>query len=384
VRPATQKVSVRLDRVRHLLGVEVPEKEAMAILAALGYKPVQNDRVVECTIPTWRRTDVTREADLIEEIARLWGYNKVPTEDAITIQVASPDARHSFVSRVGRFLNSYGFYETVNVTFVDAAVSEAFGGKSAKDLSVREELRKGANLLRDNLIGSLAQVMRLNTNMKNPSCRVFEISATFKSRPGQLPDEKTRLGLICDADMRVLRGAVEGLVKMLNRDADIVFAPTKLSWAAIAADIHVDGKPIGCAGMIDKSVLEKLGIDAPIACAGELDCESLMALQSGPVQVRPIPRFPAISRDLSIVIDEQVKWAQIASAVTGAAPKEMEHLQFVDIYRGKGVPAGKKSLTLSLRFRDEDGTLTHEQVDAMQAAILKQIEKSAGAVLRTA
>ena len=384
VRPAAQKVSVRPDRVRHLLGVEVPEKEAVAILAALGYQPVQNGRAVECTIPTWRRTDVTREADLIEEIARLWGYNRVPTDNAITIEVASPDARHAFATRVGQFLNSCGFYETVNVTFVDAAIAEAFGGKSAGVLSVREELRKGANLLRDNLVGSLAQVLRLNTNMKNPSCKVFEMSATFKSRPGQLPDEKTKLGLICDADMRVLRGAVEGLVKMLNRDADIAFAPARLPWAGIAADIRVDGRTIGYAGMIDRSVLERLGIDAPVACAGELDCEALMALQCGPVQVRPIPRFPAISRDLSIVIDEQVKWAQIAAAVTSAAPREMEHLQFVDIYRGKGVPAGRKSLTLSLRFRDEDGTLTHEQVDEMQAAILRQLETSAGAVLRTA
>jgi phenylalanyl-tRNA synthetase beta chain len=152
--------------------------------------------------------------------------------------------------------------------------------------------------------------------------------------------------------------------------------PRKLPWAGIAADIVVAGNTIGYAGMMDKSVLDSVGIDAPLACAAELDCGMLMALQTGPAQVRPIPKFPAICRDLSIVIDEQVKWADIAAAVSSAATK--------DIYRGKGIPGGRKSLTLSLRFRDEDGTLTHEQVDAMQAAILKQLENSAGAVLRTA
>jgi phenylalanyl-tRNA synthetase beta chain len=121
-----------------------------------------------------------------------------------------------------------------------------------------------------------------------------------------------------------------------------------------------------------------------VASAAELDCEMLAALQAGPAQVRPIPRFPAIDRDLSIVIDEQVRWAEVSAAVARAATNEMEQVRFVDIYRGKGVPSGKKSLTLSLRFRDEDGTLTHDQVDAMQAAILRQLEGSVGAALRTA
>jgi phenylalanyl-tRNA synthetase beta chain len=383
-KPQQRKTSVRLARIKQVLGVDVPAGEATKILAALGFEPALVGDRIDCTTPTWRRSDVTREADLIEEIARIWGYGKVPTEKTITIEVAPPDARHVFTRKLGRFLNSCGFFETVNITFVDAAIADVFGGPAARELAVREELRKGANLLRDNLIGSLAQVLRLNTNMKNSPCKAFEISATFKARPGGLPEEKTKLGLICDADMRVLRGAVEGLVRTLSRDSEVVFMPKKFSWAGIAADIMVDGKLLGFAGMMDKGILEKVGIDAPVACAAELDCDMLMALQAGPSQVRSIPKFPAIDRDLSIVLDEQVKWADIAAAVAKAATKEMEQVQFVDIYRGKGIPGGKKSLTLSLRFRDEDGTLTHEQVDVMQATILKQLETSAGAVLRTA
>jgi phenylalanyl-tRNA synthetase beta chain len=378
------RTSVRLARVRHVLGVEVPPADAVRILSALGFQPKLAGESIECIVPTWRRNDVTREADLIEEVARIWGYGRVPTEKSITIEVAPLDARHAFMTRLGRFLNSCGFFETVSVTFIDASIADVFGGPTARDLSVREELRKGANLLRDNLIGSLAQVLRLNRNMKNSPCMAFEISATFKARAGHLPEEKTRLGLICDGDMRVIRGAVEGLIAMLNRDASVTFEPVRLQWAGVAANIVVNGKVVGYAGMVDKGVLDKVGIDAPLACAAELDCDMLMALQSGPAQVRPIPRFPAIDRDLSIVIDEQVRWADITSAVALAATGELEQVRFVDIYRGKGVASGRKSLTLSLRFRDEDGTLTHEQVDAMQAAILKQLEGSVGAVLRTA
>jgi phenylalanyl-tRNA synthetase beta chain len=383
-KPQQLQVDVRFKRIKQVLGIDVPQQEAVAILKALGFVPQLSPEKISCTVPTWRRSDVTREADLIEEIARIWGYGKVPTEKNITIEVAPVDARHAFSRKISRFLNSCGFFETVNVTFIDASIAEVFGGPTAKDLSVREELRKGANLVRDNLIGSLAQVLRLNRNMKNSPCKAFEISATFKAKSGQLPEEKTSLGLICDGDLRVLRGAVEGLVAMINRDAIVSFEPAKLPWAGISASIVVNGKTIGYAGMMDKAVLDKVGIDAAAASAAELDCQMLAALQSGPMQVRQIPRFPAIDRDLSILLDEEVRWAQVESAVRQSATTELQQVRFVDIYRGKGVPSGKKSLTLSLRFRDEDGTLTHEQVDSMQAAILKQLEGTLGAALRTA
>ncbi|HSV27147.1 MAG TPA: phenylalanine--tRNA ligase subunit beta, partial [Sedimentisphaerales bacterium] len=276
------KVAVRLARIRHLLGIEVPCRQAMDILSSLGFEPARNGETIECTIPSWRRSDVTREADLIEEIVRIWGYGKVPTGNKITIEVAPPDSRHLFVSRAGMFLNACGFFETVNVTFVDPVIAQIFGGAAAEALSVREELRKGANILRDNLIGSLVQALRLNMNMKNRPCKIFEIAATFKSRSGQLPEEKLKLGLVCDADMRILRGAVEGLAKMLNRNAGLTFVPTKLPWAGIAAEIAVGGNVIGCAGMLDRLVLDKVGIDASAVCAAELDCSMLMNLESGP------------------------------------------------------------------------------------------------------
>jgi phenylalanyl-tRNA synthetase beta chain len=106
-------------------------------------------------------------------------------------------------------------------------------------------------------------------------------------------------------------------------------------------------------------------------------------LQTGPVKVKSIPKFPAIERDLSIVIDEEVRWADITAAVNKKSPEELEEVHFVGIYRGKGISSGKKSLTLTLRFRDQDGTLTHETVDRLQDDILKSITNSTGGQLRT-
>jgi phenylalanyl-tRNA synthetase beta chain len=117
--------------------------------------------------------------------------------------------------------------------------------------------------------------------------------------------------------------------------------------------------------------------------AAELDFERLAALQRGPVKVKPISRFPAIERDLSLIIDESITWADIVAAVNKKAPSELEDARFVGIYRGKGIQTDKKSVTLSLRFRDQDGTLTHQKVDSFEADIVKNLTKSVGAELRT-
>jgi phenylalanyl-tRNA synthetase beta chain len=120
-----------------------------------------------------------------------------------------------------------------------------------------------------------------------------------------------------------------------------------------------------------------------IPCAAELDFTALMELHSGVEKIKPIPRFPAIVRDLSIIIEEGVRWSDIITAIDKKAPSELEGIEFVAIYRGEPIPAAQKSVTLSLRFRDEDGTLTHETVDRFESDIVKALAKSIGAQLRT-
>ena len=108
-----------------------------------------------------------------------------------------------------------------------------------------------------------------------------------------------------------------------------------------------------------------------------------MAFSKGVAKVKPIPRFPSIQRDLSLIVDEGIRWADVVTAIKRAACSELEHVEFVDIYRGEAIDAGKKSVTLSLRFRDEDGTLTHETVDGREANILRSLSEGVGAQLRT-
>jgi phenylalanyl-tRNA synthetase beta chain len=385
-RPQRQEVTVRLSRLSTLLGIEVPQEQVLKILSALYFEPRLRDGAVVCTVPTWR-ADISREVDLIEEVIRVHGYDKVPTRKRIQIEATAADPRQKLAASMGTFLNGCGFYETVTVGFVDGPTADLFRPPGGPEhLSVRDVTRQGSNLLRQTLLGSLLGVLKTNVNAKNLPCRLYEIADTFipSGTRNTLPHERTKLGLVTDDGLRRLRGAVEGLIKNINRTADVEFEPVELLWAQVGARVVVNGRAIGAAGVFSEAVRAKFDFKDLAPCGAELDFGELMQLKGAPTRIRPIPRFPAIERDLSLVVAEETRWADIVRAVRSSAPAELEDIQFVDIYHGKSIPAGQKSITLSLRFRDEDGTLTHDAVDGYQAAILRSLGAAVGAELRTA
>jgi len=384
-RKTQKQVTLRLSRLSKLLGVQIPSEEVLRILSALSFKPQLKEDLIVCTVPSWR-SDIEREVDLIEEVARVYGYDKIPTESKISIEVIPVDNRQKMIESIGTYLNGCGFYETINVGFVDSSIAALFTpGDVREHLGVNDVTRKSANLLRQTLIASLLNVLKTNVNAKNLPCRIFEIADTFvpADKKGALPIEKTKLTMVCDSDFRDLRGVIEGLIKSIDREAQTVFAPADFVWAQTSAKILVDGSEYGVAGIVGRAVKQKYDFTELSPCAAELDFERLLSLQRGAVKVEPIPRFPAIQRDLSIIVDEKITWADIFDAVKIKASDELENIQFVGIYRGKGIPSGKKSVTLSLRFRDDDGTLTHETVDGFQTDIVTNLDKSVGAKLRT-
>ncbi len=380
-----RQVALRLSRLNKLLGIEVPVKKAVEILTRLSFQPRRDGDVVLCSVPSWR-SDVYREVDLIEEVARVYGYDKVPTEQKIRIEVAPVDARQKMVQAIGRYLNGCGFYETINVSFIDRSIAELFvQNQSGEHLAVKDVSRKSANLLRQSLLPSLLSVMKSNRNVGNSPCRIYEIADTFvpAGKSGGLPIEKTKLAFACDSDFRDVRGVIEGLVSCLDKNVPLTFIPMQIDWAQAGAQVLVNNKIVGIAGVLSDSVGQRLGLEDVTVCAAELDFEQLSLLQAGPVEVKPIPRFPAIKRDLSLIVPEDVPWAEIADAINRKASAELEDIRFVGIYRGKGIAAGKKSVTFSLLFRDPDGTLTHDTVDNLEAKIVSELTESVAAELRT-
>ena len=393
-KPKSKQATLRLERLKKLLGIEVPADEVMKILARLGFQPKGNGDQIICAVPSWR-SDVYREADLIEEIARVYGYGRVPAENKITIEVAPVDNRQKTIDAIGTYLTGCGFYETVTISFIDSRDAELFSQADNKQhLSVKDVTRTGTNLLRQSVLPSLFGVIKSNHNVGNVPCRIFEIADTYipTGKPGELPTEKTRLAIACDGDLRDIRGVIEGLLKNIAGETIVKFEPAEIGWAQAGLKItavrqsspQAGNTTIGIIGMASQQVLDKFDFKNTTICGAELDLEQLIKLRAVSTKIRPLPQFPAIRRDLSLVVQEEVPWADIESAARRKAPAELEELQFVDIFRGKGIPEGKKSVTLSLSFRNADGTLTHEAVDGFEKAILNELISSLGAVLRTA
>jgi len=383
-KPKPKQATLRLSRLKKLLGIEVSGDRVIQILTRLGFQPKPNGEQITCSVPSWR-SDVYREADLIEEIARVYGYDKVPAENKITIEVTPSDIRRKTIDEIATYLTGCGFYETVTISFIDSGSAELFTATDNKQhLAVKDVTRTGTNLLRQSVLPSLFGVIKSNHNVGNAPCRVFEIADTYIPAGEQLPIEKTRLAISCDGDFRDIRGVIEGLLKSITPDTAVTFEPFEIKWAQAGAKIAAGNKEIGVVGMASQEVLEKFDFKNTNICGAELDLEQLLSLRSGTSKAKALPKFPAIRRDLSLVVNEDVPWADIEAAVNRKAPDELEELRFVDIFRGKGIPAGKKSVTLSLLFRDIDGTLTHEAVDGFEKTILAELTNSLGAVLRTA
>jgi phenylalanyl-tRNA synthetase beta chain len=187
-----------------------------------------------------------------------------------------------------------------------------------------------------------------------------------------------------DDDFRVMRGVIEELVQSICLSSTLKFKPVSQKWTQAGAQILIDGEVLGVTGLLKPETAAQFDLDKQAVTAAELDFDLLLKKAGAIPAAKPIPRFPAIVRDLSLIVDEPIQWVQITSVVQDKAPAELEQIDFGGLYRGKPIPNGKKSITVSLRFRDEQGTLRHETVDGFQDAILAGLTKTLGAELRTA
>lgn len=378
-------VTMRFSRVKKLLGIEIPQQTIFEILRGLAFSPQknENDKLL-CTIPTWR-PDITREVDLIEEVGRVYGYDKIGVRHKINIEVVPVDNRQRIIAKACTYLNSCGFYESITPGFNAEPIAKLITQNAADThLAVRDESSKTANMLRSTLIGSLLEVFNRNINAGSRNIKIYELANVFKKSPDGKHTENSSLSALCDCDFRIIRGAIEGAIKTVAPSVNVSFDPAEVFWAKTGASIIVNGNIFGIAGVIKDQILSALDIKVPMVCAAEINFDMLLELKSEQIKAKPLPKFPSIVRDLSLIVDEPVQWSKIEEIVSSKAPAELEDLKFVGIYRGKPIAPGKKSVTISLCFRDEDGTLKHETVDNWQKDIVSALSAAIGAELRVA
>ncbi len=377
--------SMRLDRMNTLLGFEIDKDIVSGILEKLQFQPHYNASTnsINCTIPSWRRGDVTREADLIEEVIRIHGYDKIPQEERIHITVKVPDTYQKTRQKVIAKLNGSGYFETVNVGFAEDKHWPLFAEKDFQPIRVNEFTRKSNNALRNSLLPSLLNIRKGNQDAGNGRCDIYELAAVHRPGDQGVAQEDINLALCTDGDFQELRGVIETMISSLDKQKQLTCEPAEVLWAGqkCGAKLIIDGQTIGQAGQVSQDIIKAFDLNDNI-CMAQIDFCELMKLEGTISQLQPISRFPAITRDLSLVIAEEVAWSDIEQSIKSTQINELAQLDYVGIYRGKGIDKGSKSMTLSMIFRKDNETLTHDQVDVFQDKVMASLKENFNAKLR--
>lgn len=386
--PRGREVSMRLGRCNDLLGIDLQPQQAGAWLERLGFKPQwrrdgDQQRVV-CTVPG-HRLDIEREVDLIEEVGRMQGLESVPVGEKIHIVAKRVQPRVSARQELGRVLTAHGYHETVMFSFMDTKHGRMFVPAGEEAVMVEHERRKAEPMLRPSLLPSLLACRKSNQDVGNGHVRLFECAAVWSRRQGAIA-EQNRLGLLSDSrepqeSLRDVRGTVRELVERLAGDVEVVYIPCGAAHMLGAAHVEAGGSRLGVVGLIDPACQRVFDLQSPVVAA-ELSLEGLLAGYPPNRAVRQLPRFPAIERDLSVVVKEPVAWADIQQQVLATQPALLEDLLFLGVYRGQPVPKGSKSVSFRMLFRDPGCTLRHDQVDSQVAVVVQRLETQLGAQLR--
>jgi phenylalanyl-tRNA synthetase beta chain len=393
----TLQLSMRFKRFHEIVGIPVASDRAIAILSALGFTPwteegiefkTTDDDQLFVRVPP-HRLDVDREIDLIEEVARVHGYHNIPTLDRVTHAVSPESTRERAMKAIRSAMVECGFNEAVTLTFIPAAQAEPFAQAFRGTAIHSQHNGWKSEALRPSLLPSLLAVRRTNQYAGIPDAHVFETAATFLQQgdPQTPPLERRTLSAVA-GDLTALTGMLRLLAQRLNPATSVRVSPQDFPFYIRGTSGEVilqapDGtSATGNVGLFTPELQKQF--DLRHAAAGcELDLEPLINIFQPIRRAQPVPRYPGVTRDLSIVVEEAVRWADVENAINATGLPHLDNIDFVTTFRNAQIGEGKKSLTLTLEFRDPARTLTSEEVDAQMKSAIELLTKQFNAALRT-
>jgi phenylalanyl-tRNA synthetase beta chain len=387
---APRPIRLRWTRPTRILGIDISAPEAKTTLVKLGCEPVAEDSESGTFRPPTFRRDLTREIDLVEEVGRIHGYADVPENRAVPL-VAAPRRRAERVAEAVRgMLGGFGYCEAVTLTAMESSLATAVRvWSAAAPIATDHSKFRQTNALRQSLLPSLLGTLAFNEARGNRGVGLYEIAHVFLPNADGLPTEPPMVGmawLVDGADKnadawRQVRGHVEALFGKLRASATL--QPTEIAGLASAgcAEWRANDRRVGAIGCPGRALLERTELRGSAVLA-EFDLGWLTEAAELVVQVQPIPDRPAVERDLAVVFDEAVRWTDVEAVARAQAGEALEALEFVDLYRGKQVPDGKKSLAFRLTYRAPDRTLTKDEVDERQQRIVAALAEKLGGSLR--
>jgi len=401
--PAPAEVTLEHEKINSIIGVEIDQAFTQKILNTLGLKTRKNGGGFIVTPPSFRQ-DIQRDVDLAEEVARLYGYEKIPaTFPNMTMRPATENRQQKLIKTIRNSMSKAGFSEVINYSFFNADVLDALNlphdDKRRKTILIRNPLRKDESSMRTTLLPALIKNLSLNLNRGEKMLRFFEVSKVFFDSGEKLPIEVSQMAAIFHKDKSSslwmgkhdgfydLKGAFEILLHDLKiGNCRFVQDPTLLEpyhHPMQSCSLMVRDEIIGSLGVLHPAVSESFEITDDISILEIYDIMKLLENSSGSIQFVSLPKFPYVERDLAIIVSFDVTHERIRKEIFNINSSLIESVQLFDIYRGKPIPKDKKSLAFSIRYRAGDRTLTDEEVDSLHTSIVDRLKNLLNAELRS-
>ena len=384
-KPAT-RLALEPEKINALLGTELSAELMRDILAKLGFGFEGEDVIV----PSWRG-DVEHYSDLAEEVARFYGYNEIPTRFTGAISSCGGFSPEQSCERlVGQTCRSLGLDEIITYSFISPSYYDKI--RMPKDDARRDSLRilnplgEDTSIMRTTILPSMLEIISRNFNYRNKSAALYEIGRVYQKRPDGLADEPRVLSLGAygpEMDFFTLKGWVEAILDALGtaKPRFVQERENPSYHPGRCAKLCVGGQEVGVLGQIHPLVAENYGVDAEIYCA-ELSFDALFALQGGVPVYKPLPRFPAVTRDIAVVCDAAIPVGDMSEHILRSGGQYLVGCRPFDVYMGSHIEKGKKSVAFSLSMRSDDQTLTDEHAEETVRKVLNALKERFDAVMR--
>jgi phenylalanyl-tRNA synthetase beta chain len=402
------RIALRRSRIERLIGACPPHEEVVKILQGLGFAVDDSGLALQVVVPSFRR-DIAQEDDLVEEIIRVWGYDKVPSalSRAGQLQPVTRPADLTLARAVTDALTAAGLSQAVTYAFVDPGRLATMGWSAPGALiALQNPISVERSVLRPSLAPGLLDVVALNGSRQIPDVRVFEIGQIFaphRDEDGDRPAHEELWLAVVMTGQRGARAWHAGRERVDVYDAkgaaELVVGAAGVGEASVtpyapgqgpryleegrAAALTAGGREIGWFGEVALHVREAFDLPAPLFLA-EVSLTALLALPRLPIRYEPLPRFPAVQRDLAVVVPADVTAGQVEAAIRAMKLPLLSRITLFDVYEGGQVGAGKRSLAWSLTFLASDRTLTDKEVNDLHAKIVAEVGRRFAAEIRGA
>ncbi len=373
------RVKLEVEWINSFLGIDLTREEMVKTLTSLGFT-MDGDMIL---VPYYR-IDIEHKADIAEEIARIYGYNNIPTTAPTGTARGVVTPRQKFERSINETMLSLGCYEIMTYSFISPKYYDNIllpaDSELRNSVTITNPLGEDTSIMRTTTIPSMMEIVSRNYNNRNPYLWAYEIGMEYRPAEGQeLPDENPMLtiGLYGNgADFYTLKGMTEMLFDRIGvEDLDIAPCSDNPTFhPGRCAVLSKDGKPVGILGEISPRVCQNYDVGTKVYVA-KLSVDVLYELANSEKSYCPLPKYPATSRDLSLICDDELPIIQIEKAIKGAVGKILERVELFDVYKGAQVEKDKKSVSYSIVMRSDQGTLTDEEADGAVKRVLKALDK---------